>query len=486
MTPMILGTSESSDEEKLCLHSSRVTGPRRGRPRLSKASAVVFGDSLEKRIGHFIFQPLDVYHAMVKEVEEASNELRPTFGRGPSMFKLHEGDSTIDAVLRQNDLDVHDINEVVDQLKQKHNREKETSRFPTDPCYHELLYPEGQQICTQEEVLAPARLKDKRLELIRLVALEHFSIQKAAVRLQLPYSTAWKLVAKYSRSPIHYCNTIKASYVRFSFFDRVGKDQIRECLASLSTPLVNWTQAESFLKRFLPSRTKLSSKRIMKISKDELSMRKAVPKIVRGVPRRVFSEELIRRVDEVLIHLFYHRNVMLIYDSTTFMNDKKGITCYTMPGIRPTLPAPSSPVGLHLLCMISSDRIESTQLVKGGLDAQKTRDFFMISLARILSQTDKKNKVKYLFLDNAPVHSPDLAREVFTKYGVTLLFNLPRNPHTNPIEMLFGSLKKIYRKIAAASSSLRSADNQEALFRSTGDNYRRLMSYAINKVLSKF
>ena len=134
---------------------------------------------------------------------------------------------------------------------------------------------------------------------------------------------------------------------------------------------------------------------------------------------------------------------MLIFDATSFSNDKVGIGLYGPKGYRPILPGKINYQPMHLLTLISSRAIEAVSLVKGSLNSEIMCHFFDMALKGLELRRGIGNLPLFLFLDNAPVHGVAMAKKVFEAYRVKLVYNPPANPAKNPIEVLFSVIKRI-------------------------------------------
>ena len=49
-------------------------------------------------------------------------------------------------------------------------------------------------------------------------------------------------------------------------------------------------------------------------------------------------------------------------------------------------------------------------------------------------------------LDNARVHTHESILDLAQEYDITMLFNAEYSPHLNPVEQLFGQLKRLLRQ----------------------------------------
>ena len=56
-----------------------------------------------------------------------------------------------------------------------------------------------------------------------------------------------------------------------------------------------------------------------------------------------------------------------------------------------------------------------------------------------------------LYQDNATIHNTKLVEQICRFYDVSMLYTAPYSPAINPVEYLFGSLKRRLRKQAIST-----------------------------------
>lgn len=91
-----------------------------------------------------------------------------------------------------------------------------------------------------------------------------------------------------------------------------------------------------------------------------------------------------------------------------------------------------------LLCAISNDKILLFKLFKGSINSTQFCSF--------MSEFNKKYKNRHIIIDNASIHKTIKVRQIMKISSNELLFNVPYNSESNPIEMLFNQLKCYVRK----------------------------------------
>jgi transposase len=88
----------------------------------------------------------------------------------------------------------------------------------------------------------------------------------------------------------------------------------------------------------------------------------------------------------------------------------------------------------------------ASQIIEGGVDASLFENFLYETLKAVRKDPATKTKKVILFMDNATIHSHSEVLETARKFKVNVLFNAQYSPWLNPVEQLFGLIKK---KVAA-------------------------------------
>ena len=93
---------------------------------------------------------------------------------------------------------------------------------------------------------------------------------------------------------------------------------------------------------------------------------------------------------------------------------------------------------ISLICSITNKKILHYEIHNTSVN----KNVFINYVKKI----NKKSNRKYILLDNARVHhSNDLKKYMINKSN-KLLYNVPYNPETNPIEQMFNKVKQFVRK----------------------------------------
>lgn len=94
---------------------------------------------------------------------------------------------------------------------------------------------------------------------------------------------------------------------------------------------------------------------------------------------------------------------------------------------------------------MTPDQVVATQLIEGGVDATLFENFVYHTLSAMRRDRKFASKELVLFMDNAVIHKHPMILETARNLKVTILFNCEYSPWLNPVEQLFGVLKKKVR-----------------------------------------
>ena len=89
---------------------------------------------------------------------------------------------------------------------------------------------------------------------------------------------------------------------------------------------------------------------------------------------------------------------------------------------------------ISLLCAISNNKICEYELINGPVDAKIFKNF--------IEKINNKHKHKYMLMDNCRIHHAKIIKEYMDTTENEIIFNVPYNPETNPIEQLFSVIKQ--------------------------------------------
>jgi len=115
---------------------------------------------------------------------------------------------------------------------------------------------------------------------------------------------------------------------------------------------------------------------------------------------------------------------------------------------------------ISLILAISNNKVICSTIVKGSVNGSIFKTF--------LKKVNRRVKNKYLLMDNARIHKSKEVKEYIDKTTNKCLFNVPYNPHTNPIEQVFNKSKAIIKE--------KMSDTYDRLIRS--------VKYTLNNITS--
>ena len=97
-----------------------------------------------------------------------------------------------------------------------------------------------------------------------------------------------------------------------------------------------------------------------------------------------------------------------------------------------------------MIAAISYKKVIASQIVEGSVDSVLYENFIYQMLVNIRKE-QRVEKDIVLLMDNAVIHRHSAVLETARKFRVNVLFNAEYSPWLNPVEQLFGFLKKELR-----------------------------------------
>ena len=95
-----------------------------------------------------------------------------------------------------------------------------------------------------------------------------------------------------------------------------------------------------------------------------------------------------------------------------------------------------------MISAISYDRIVANQIIDGGVDSVLYANFSYNLMLSLKKSREFAKKTVVLLMDNAPIHRHERVLRTAKQMGAIVLFNAKYSPWLNPIEMLFGVVKR--------------------------------------------
>jgi transposase len=97
---------------------------------------------------------------------------------------------------------------------------------------------------------------------------------------------------------------------------------------------------------------------------------------------------------------------------------------------------------MSFIAAITQDKLACSQIIEGAYDATLFEDVLFQMLSKFRSDEHTKDKAIVLFMDNATFHHHSRVLELCQTMKVNVLFNAEYSPWLNPIELLFGYVKR--------------------------------------------
>jgi transposase len=97
---------------------------------------------------------------------------------------------------------------------------------------------------------------------------------------------------------------------------------------------------------------------------------------------------------------------------------------------------------VSLIAAISQEQVVASQIIEGGVDSTIFENFVYQTLRSIRTDPRNSSRAVVLLMDNAVIHRHSSVLQTCRKMKVNVLFNAEYSPWLNPIEQLFGLVKK--------------------------------------------
>jgi transposase len=126
---------------------------------------------------------------------------------------------------------------------------------------------------------------------------------------------------------------------------------------------------------------------------------------------------------------------------------------------------------ISLVSAISNKKVIDFKIVRGSVNGEIFKDFI---IDIVLS---KCNTNVYLLMDNARIHHYKRLKESINNTDNKIIYNIPYNPETNPIELVFSNIKNYIKR--------RNNDNLEKLRKLIVQSFKNLNSEYLNACYKK-
>lgn len=416
-----------------------------GRPKMAMLSLPIFGHDLTDGLTDVNFCRADDPAnpiLILRSVELGSINFRDDYTH---TFKLAEGKEQVKRAVNSVNLCALNSYKQTSVLHPNHALEKVSKQNQHDlyvhPKYQHLLSLDiFTQLNNEEKVTANPKVRSatKAIEGVRLVIDEGLTIERASDKVGLSYTALWREIAAYKIDPVRYCQM--KSELFSTPEDKLLPDSevVKEKLC-LEKPLlptlghfVNFMRGHFVLPENMPN-SKLISE-----SKKKYKIAKRAPKISKLVKEsedRTLGAQAFR---SIVTNFFADHDFISIFDVTSFRLDKSSVKFWTMPKVKPEMQVQQGTVSVHVLCAVSSAGVDMLMLKKGSVFAEDINVFF-------LTYFENYARRRVVLLDNAGVHRRRDLEMIGRVADRKFCYNVPHNPHDNPVEWMFGAVKAKYR-----------------------------------------
>lgn len=477
--------SDTSDEPDATTRTDETHPRRRGRPALSKVSRTMTRKTLSNPFMALRFDRVEDYAHYVQELAQYTDDKTLPKTKYRSFYRLREGPDVAKELLQREGISQDSTIALISRIRHTTDQVTPSEARVACPEIVKLIQENSTILPEGESDDNPKFYRDLRVEIIRMRALEGKTLANISAVLGIPVSTVFSLLKKYRADPLGFCQSISPQEVPKAMFSKGARDRIEADIASGAVCLKNAGELATYLRDYASEGSLITRKNAVRIAKTELGLVKKKPKIRRESPRVVYDSALVKAVDALILHLFYCKKSMLIMDTVSFSNDKLGVTAYGPRGVRPVLPGQSSPVSYHAMVIISVHGVEALSVCKRTITTAVISDFLVSSLQELRVTSREYEDFRYLFLDNAPVHGDSIARDVLRRFGLTVVYNVPKNPVRNPIENYFAVLKRKYRCKVANNRRTDPEDLVDCVRSIAGETYRKTMAYVKETIVQK-
>lgn len=172
------------------------------------------------------------------------------------------------------------------------------------------------------------------------------------------------------------------------------------------------------------------------LSKMNITFKKARKKIVPNVHGLLEKKILLnKRIQEI-----QQRNQSIIsIDESSFKINMSQNYGWSVKGTKTNFIIDNTKSETYsVLCAIDKNKVIGKIIVKGSINS----DIFISFLKKFIP----KNKKCTLLLDNARIHKSKIFQQYIKTTKINLLYNIPYNPESNPIEHVFNKVKYVVRK----------------------------------------
>jgi transposase len=282
------------------------------------------------------------------------------------------------------------------------------------------------------------------------------NIHKILAISSIARTTFYNWRNKYKNSSFPQCH-----YRQYSRKIDVNNDiQKYICAYVLKTIYLSKNKILSLIKKIKEQfNISINRSRIYYILKENNITYKRIQKEV--IKNHAEKEEKIKALKEEINKKGY-TNIISI-DETRIEENTKPICGWGIKGKYVTMPVKSmKPKSCSAITAISNKKHIHTKFIEykkyinkedKKTDHKVNARTFKHFLKELFSKLDP-NKEYILLMDNAPIHHAKIIKELIKKTRYKIIFNVPYNPKTNPIETIFGAVKKTLQYVCTPTINI--------------------------------
>ena len=227
---------------------------------------------------------------------------------------------------------------------------------------------------------------------------------------------------------------------------------IKDDISQSKVVLQNYQDLKNYLQVLCEGRVELTNWQAMKLLRKELPLVKYKPKRVCPIVRQPIWYRGQTIAHKAILHHLGVTKRMVIFDSTSFVLNHNNTKLWSIKGLRPTLKLASTAQYLYVHVAINHQGLVGLVLSK----TYATKESINISIYKLLEKARQdystKDKRLILFLNNSPLHDSSMLSKVASFSNFDIVYNVPSNPSSNPIEDYFGGLKNVFSKVGCNRS----------------------------------
>ena len=126
-----------------------------------------------------------------------------------------------------------------------------------------------------------------------------------------------------------------------------------------------------------------------------------------------------------------------------------------------------------LICTISNKQIIHYRIIESSVNADTILDY--------VKNINKKCRFRHNIFDNARVHHAKKVKEYMQGKSNKMIYNVPYNPETNPIEQFFNKVKTFVKKEDTSTRKKLISSIKKAMNTVTPENFNNYFLHSFKK-----